>query len=179
MKRRPTTVREWVVILFAAAGLGMIPWTIWLAASLNPDHRTGNWDVAWSVFDFALAFMFCATAVSAWRRSPAVGVFAGATGTLLVTDAWFDVILESHADELRFSIFLAVVAELPAALVCFWIAYRTEKFLARVVEQAFGRGASHLATARERPAEGDLVRVFEVAADGEPAREARDPDPPT
>ena len=47
----------------------------------------------------------CSTAFAAWRRSPWVGALAAATGTLLVTDAWFDIVLESHADELRKSIY--------------------------------------------------------------------------
>ena len=77
--------------------------------------------------------LFLLTAFAAWRRSPWVGVAAGATGTLLVTDAWFDVILSSGNDELRTALLLAAVAELPAAAVCFWIAYRTERFVARFV----------------------------------------------
>ena len=108
--------------------------------------------------------LFLATAFAAYRRSPWVGALAGATGTLLVTDAWFDVVLESHADELRQSIALAVFIELPLAGFCFWIAHRTERFLARALEQAL-----HLAPARESTPEGDLVGVFEVPAD----REAR------
>ena len=99
-----------------------------------------------------------------------VGVLAGATGSLLVTDAWFDVILSSDTDELRTALFLAAVAELPAAAVCFWIAYRTEHFLARVV------GSSHLAATQKSPPESDLVGIFKVSADGEAAREARHPD---
>ena len=54
-------------------------------------------------------------------------------GTLLITDAWFDIVLESHSDELRKAIYLAVFAELPLAALCFWIAYRTERFLALLV----------------------------------------------
>ena len=34
-------------------------------------------------------------------------------GTLLVVDAWFDIVLESHADELRVAIMLAVVRRAP------------------------------------------------------------------
>jgi hypothetical protein len=122
------------------------------------------------VFDGALALLFLLTAFAAWRRSLWVGVAAAATGTLLVTDAWFDVILSSEGDELRTALLLAAVAELPAAAVCFWIAFRTEHFLAHVVH------SSHLAAAGEGAPESDLVGVLEVATDGQPAREARHPD---
>ena len=81
-----------------------------------------------------------------------LGACAAATGTLLVTDAWFDIVLESHSDELRKAVYLAVFAELPLAALCFWIAYRTERFLALIVEQVL-----HLTSPAERPTEGDLI----------------------
>jgi hypothetical protein len=165
VKWRPRTLRQGVTVLFAVVGVALLPWTIWLASSLDPKHVTTRWDLAWSGFDTALAVMFLLTALAAWLRSPWVGIAAGATGTLLVTDAWFDVVLESHAYEMRLAILLAVVAELPVAALCFWIAYRSERFI-----------ASHLAPTNERSPEGDLVGVLEVAPDREPAREARHAD---
>jgi len=172
MRLRPQTLRHGVVAVFMAIGLGMLPWTIWLSTSLDPHHETEHWDLAWSGFDAGLALAFLLTALAAWRRSPWVGAFAAATGTLLVTDAWFDVVLESHADEVRAAVFLAVFAELPIAAVCFWIAYRTERFLSLLV------GQLHLAPAAERPTQRDLVGVLEVPPHGQPAREAGDANPP-
>jgi hypothetical protein len=169
MPKPPSSLRGWVVIVFGAIGIGLLPWTVWLSASLKPHHVTHRWDLAWSGFDTGLALLFLSTAFAAHRRSPWVGACAAATGTLLVTDAWFDVVLESHADELRNAILLAVFAELPGAALCFWIAYRTERFLAQVVDRAL-----HLSAAGEGAAEGDLVGVLEVTADGQPAREPGD-----
>jgi hypothetical protein len=171
-KLRPATLRHWVVGLFTAAGLAILPWTIWLSTSLDPRHETVHWDLAWSGFDAGLALAFLLTALAAWRRSPWVGACAAATGTLLVTDAWFDIVLESHADELRNAVYLAAFAELPIAAICFWIAYRTERFLALIVDSLL-----HLAPAAEGAAKGHLVGVLEVTADGETAREASDPNP--
>jgi hypothetical protein len=171
MRWHPGTLRKCVIVVFAGVGIALLPWTTWLATSLTAHHTTNDWNVAWSGFDTGLAVMFLSTSVAAYRRSPWVGALAAATGTLLVTDAWFDIVLESHADERRNSILLAMLVELPTAAVCFWIAYRTERFLAKVVEQAL-----HLAPAGESPTEGDLVGVLEVSPDGEPARESRDAD---
>ena len=177
MRFRPSTLREWVALAFAAAGLGLLPWTIWLSQWLPPRHESVRWDLAWSGFDTGLALAFVFTAVAAWRRSPWVAAGAAATGTLLVTDAWFDVILESHSDELRISILTAVLGELPAAAFCFWVAFRTERFLSHVVAEVRElEVASDLPAAGESTAEGDLVGVLEVAPDGEPAREPGDPD---
>lgn len=170
---RLQTLRHLVMLVFTVFGLGMLPWTIWLSASLNPHHVTRHWDIAWSGFDTALAVSFLFTAFAAWRRSPWVGACAAATGTLLVTDAWFDIVLESHADQLRNAVMLAVFAELPIAALCFWIAYRTERFLALVVHQAL-----HLPSAGERPSQRDFVGVLEVTTDGQAARQPSDPDTP-
>ena len=159
MKLRSISLRQGVIALFTVVGLAMLPWTIWLSTSLKPHHETEHWDLAWSGFDAGLAIAFLLTALAAWRRWPWVGACAAATGTLLVSDAWFDVVLESHADEIRNALVLALFAELPIAAVCFWIAYRNEL---------------HLAAAAERATERDLVGVLQVGPHGEPARESGD-----
>jgi hypothetical protein len=169
--RRPSSLREWVALAYGAVGIGLLPWAFWLSSSLPATHHSAHWDLAWSGFDVGLAACFCATAIAASRRAVGwAGAFAAATGTMLIVDAWFDVILESHGNELGTAIFLAVVFELPAAAFCFWIAFRTERLVSR---------ALHLSPAGEGAAEGDFVGVFEVAADGEPAGEPRDADAPT
>ena len=155
------------MVVFGAAGVGLLPWAVWLSTSLPPRHHSAHWDVAWSGFDVGLAVCFCGTAISAYRRSPWLGAFAAATGTLLLTDAWFDVVLESHGNEEMTAVFEALVFELPTAALCYWIAYRTERFIAI---------ALHLTPARKRTAKGDLVGVLEIASDGESAREPRDAD---
>jgi hypothetical protein len=172
MPKAPSSLRGWVVVVFGAIGIGLLPWTIWLSASLQPHHVTERWDLAWSGFDTGLALMFLSTAFAAHKRSPWVGALAAATGTMLLVDAWFDVVLESHGEELQ-AILLAAFAELPAAALCFWIAYRAERFLSLVVDRAL-----HLAPAGEGATERDLIGVLEVAPHGEPAREPGDPDAP-
>jgi len=134
----------------------------------NPDHARSQLSDAWSGFDTALAVLFVATAFAAFRRSPWVGVLAASLGTMLLVDAWFDVMLESHSDERRNAVFLALFAELPMAIVCFWIAYRTEHFLSEMVEEVEDL---HLPPPGQSAAEGDLVGIFEVPPDGEAAGE--------
>jgi hypothetical protein len=177
MRFRSLTLRELVIVFFAAVGIGLLPWTIWLSQSLPAHHVTTSWDLAWSGFDTALALLFVATAAAAYRRSPWVAALAAALGTMLLVDAWFDIVLESHADERRNSIMLAVFAEIPMAIFCFWIAYRTERFLSLIlgaVEEA--AEDLHISAAGEGAAESDLVGVLEVPPDGEAAGESRDAD---
>jgi hypothetical protein len=174
---RTRTLRQWVIAFFALAGVGLLPWTIWLASSLQPHHETNRWDLAWSGFDTGLALLFLATAFAAYRRSPWVGALAAALATTLCIDAWFDIVLESHADELRFSILLAAFAELPAAAFCFWLAHRTERFLALVVDEI--AEDLHVPASGEGPSESDLVGVLEVTPDGESAGKPGDANAPT
>ena len=170
------TLRQYVMVVFGAIGLGLLPWTLWLSASLKPHHATEHWDIAWAGFDTGLAAAFVLTALAAWQRSPWVSAAAAATGTLLVADAWFDIVLESHS-EVRWAVLFAVCGELPLAAVCFWIAYRTERFLAQIVQAASVRAdASHLAAPGEGAAEGDLIGVLEVTPHGQTAREPGDAD---
>ena len=174
VRNRLGTLRAWVILVFGAIGIFLVPWAVWLGATLRPDHTTDRWDVVWTGFDVGLALAFALTALAAWRRSPWVGALAATTGTLLLVDAWFDIVLESHGKDIRAAVMRAVLAEIPVAGLCYWIAYRTESFLARALGAARAEGL-HLAAASQRPPEGNLVGIFEVAAHREPARETRDP----
>jgi hypothetical protein len=175
VRNRLGTLRAWVVVVFTAMGLGLVPWAVWLGASLRPDHTTDRWDVVWTGFDLGLALAFSLTAVAAWRRSPWVGALAATSGTLLVVDAWFDIVLESHRGAMRVAVMEALFAELPVAALCYWLAYRTSRFLALAVNLARAEGL-HLATAGQRSTEGDLIGVLEVAPHREPARQPGDSD---
>jgi len=131
-----TRVRRLVIVLFGAAGVGLLPWTVWLSSSLPPHHRTENWDLAWSVFDSVLAASFLLTAFAAWHRRPWLPAAAAATGALLVSDAWFDIILESRSNDLEIALIEAFVAELPIALLCFWVAYVTSRADPQALDRA-------------------------------------------
>jgi hypothetical protein len=116
-----------VIVLFGAAGVALLPWTVWLSSSLSPHHRTENWDLAWSGYDSVLALSFLLTAFAAWHRKPWLPAVASATGALLVADAWFDVILESRSNDLEVALAEALLAELPIAAICFWVAVITSR----------------------------------------------------
>src|SRR5207237_10306017 len=108
-------------------GVALLPWTVWLSASLPPHHHSAHWDLAWSGFDTALAICFLASAFAAWRRSQWLAPAAAATGALLVADAWFAIVLESRSDDRWIALVEAFAAELPIASVCFVVAYLTSR----------------------------------------------------
>jgi hypothetical protein len=122
---------RWIAAAFAAAAIGVIAWTYFLARHLPDVHDADHWRIAWIGFDVGLALTLAGVAVAAYRRSPwLVGVATGAT-TLLVCDAWFDVLSARSHRELIASLALAVFVEIPGAIVCFLIARGAERSLAR------------------------------------------------
>jgi hypothetical protein len=125
-----------VIVLFGVAGLALLPWTVWLSSSLPPGHVTEHWDLAWSGFDSVLAVSFLLTAFAAWHRHPWLPAAAAATGALLLADAWFDLVLEERSNDFEIALVEALLAELPLALVCFWVAYVTSRADRRALDQA-------------------------------------------
>ena len=116
-----------------AAALGLIaillvPWTLWLTFTLPTRHVTHNYRLAWVGFDVLLAVAFGATAVAALRPSPWLQALAAMTGTMLLCDAWFDVVTSTSGDEQLLAILEAVLAELPLAALCGWIVLDTTRF---------------------------------------------------
>jgi hypothetical protein len=54
--------------------------------------------------------------------------FAAVTGTMLVCDAWFDVVTSIGGNDWVEAILEAIFAELPLAAVCALIVYDAERF---------------------------------------------------
>ena len=175
-------VWRWALPVFAAVALFLLPWTAWLTISLPSQHLSKNWDVAWVGFDIAEICTLVLTAYSVWRRTSWIQAAASAAGTLLLADAWFDVLLTGGGAKLWVAVAQAVFAEIPLAVLCFALAYDVSRFLGRVRHMLELAPPSvrerwlHLAATGERAAERDLVRILEVAADREAAGEPRDAD---
>jgi len=110
--------------------IALIPWTLWLTWTLPTKHVAHHWRLAWVGYDVALALALLYTGLAGIRRLPSVELAASAAGTLLLADAWFDVLTAGHG-ELIGAVGEALLAELPIAFVCFWIALDAERFFAK------------------------------------------------
>jgi hypothetical protein len=121
---RPKLVR-WVGIFFIACFLGLIPWTWYLATTLPGRQISSHYDIAWTGFDVMLAAVLLATGICVLLRSPFLAVTAAAASCFLVIDAWFD-IMTAPGDQVLLALVMAAVAELPLAVACGWLSYRTE-----------------------------------------------------
>jgi hypothetical protein len=125
-------VPPWIAPAFGLCVIVLIPWTGYLFGTLPPDYTANHWKIAWGGFDIGLALALASTATLILRRSPFAEVTATVTGTLLICDAWFDVLTSRGTAAVVQAIVEAVLVELPLAVLCFWIA----RNLAHAVEVA-------------------------------------------
>ncbi len=109
--------RRLVIAAALACAVVLAAWIGFLAVTLPRDYRAGGWSAAWVGFDGALLLMFAATAWAAWRRRQVLILCLVVLATLLCCDAWFDTTLDWGTHGFMASITLALVAELPLAVV--------------------------------------------------------------
>ncbi|MFE9201689.1 hypothetical protein [Micromonospora sp. NPDC007230] len=146
----PPTPR-WVAPTFAVLALLTLPWIGYLALTLPRHAVIVHYRAAWVGFDLGLTAMLALTAVQAYRGHRQVALAASATATMLVVDAWFDVITTPAGPDLALSVLLAALVELPLAAVCVWIARHGDRMMERRLRQLTVRAA--LATDRAEAAE--------------------------
>jgi hypothetical protein len=126
---------RWVTPLFTIAAVGLLPWTLYLTLSLPSRHVSAHYDVAWVGFDIGLAAAFAGTSWAALRSPTWLVPLAAVTGTMLVCDAWFDIVTSRGTGETVEAAAEAVLAELPLAAVCAFIVYDAETFLRATVQR--------------------------------------------
>jgi len=182
-EERPSWAERWALPLLALVAVLLLPWTIWLTVTLPSRHVSEHWDAAWVGFDLGEVLAIAGTVFGMWRKAAWLQAAAASAGTLLLADAWFDVLLSHGGERVWIAVGQAVAAEIPLALLCFAVAYDVARFWARwqyVIELAPPRVRrallQHLAAPGEGATERDLVGVFEVAADREAAGEPGDAD---
>ena len=118
--------------LALGATIALIPWTLLYITQLPNRHTTDHWNVAWTGFDVLLAIALGVTAWSALRERAMLIVGLIVSSALLVCDAWFDVVTSQGGGERVEAVLEAVLAELPLAAVCAFVAYDADRFMASV-----------------------------------------------
>lgn len=129
---RGRVVPAWAPVLLIGCTVALVPWIVVLLIELPAQHVAEHWDLAWAGFDVGIAAALAATAASVLRRSAWTPVAASMTATLLLVDAWFDVLTAHGAGERWLAVGMALCCELPLAAICLYIARNVE----RVLEQA-------------------------------------------
>ena len=115
--RRPS-----LPLLFASAALVLVPWIGLLVVSLPCHYSARHWGIAWAGFDAGLALALGLTACAALRRAPWLDRAAVAAGTLLIADAWFNLVTARSTGAIALALTEALAIELPLALLCIWVA---------------------------------------------------------
>lgn len=124
MKQKHKRVLTKVAVLYPLFALCLLPWTLYLSQSLPEHQLTVNWDVSWVGLNIALIVSLVTTGYLSYLQSRWVAMSATVLGSVLVLDAWFDVLSQRGGDDLRQAVMLAVFIELPIALASFVIAGR-------------------------------------------------------
>lgn len=123
-------VVRWAGPAFALFSLILLPWIAYLASALPSRQVSADYDIAWAGFDIMLLIALASTGYFALRRSRYLATTAAATATLLVVDAWFDVM--TALPGLRAEpVALAALVELPLASVCVWLSLHTQQLAER------------------------------------------------
>ena len=122
---------RWMIPFYALMAAAMLPWVAYLAWTLPARNVAAHYRLAWVGFDLLLCAALARTAYLAWRRSPFVVNIASATAALLVVDAWFDVTTSPGGDDLMLSVVLALLVELPLAVLSLLLAARAQIEIAR------------------------------------------------
>jgi hypothetical protein len=122
-------VRPRLALLYFVSAIVLVPWTVLLFLILPGRERAAHWDVAWGGFDALLIIVFTGCAVRILRLSPRSAVVTAVAGTLLVTDAWFDVMLAATTRDVVIALLMAFLVELPMAALCFRTCFRVLSLL--------------------------------------------------
>jgi hypothetical protein len=111
--------------MFGAAAVVLVAWTAVLGSVLRTQARVTNWSVAWIGLDLAEAATLLSCAVLIRRRSQLLSPVAAASATLIIVDAWFDVLTSANDRHWYVSVALALIVEIPGAAICGLISWRS------------------------------------------------------
>ena len=127
-------IRGWdkTTKLLAGSAVGLIPWIVVLGLTL-PSHTVArNWSTVWIGFDLLLAVAFGVTARLYLRNDPRVGIMAAVVATLLIVDCWFDTSTAADGLDAAESWASALFVEIPIAVFCAKLAWRSSLAMVRV-----------------------------------------------
>ena len=114
----------WLGVIYSMLSLILIPWTFYLSTTLPTRHLSSHWGLSWVGLDVGITMLLLLSALLAYLGSEWVIISSTATGSLLVADAWFDIMNAHAGPDLRQSVAMAVFVELPLATISYIVAHR-------------------------------------------------------
>jgi hypothetical protein len=136
----PKIVRRRRVGLLFLMGVCLVlaAWIGILAVTLPLDFKIDHWRVVWIGLDAGELVGFAATVWASWKQRQLIIVCMIITGTLLVCDAWFDIVLDLGTPNITVSVLTALFAEFPLAFLLFYGARRLVRITVKTVMQLEG-----------------------------------------
>ena len=126
LRARPAA--RWLPLALAIAALALVP-SLVLVLTVEPTAQIAqHLRLAWTGLDVFELLAMAYTGRALYRRSATVVVPATVTGTLLLCDAWINVISSNAAG--RFEGIALAFVEVPIAALSFWVATRAQSFAA-------------------------------------------------
>jgi hypothetical protein len=148
---------RWLAPLALSCVIGFIPWIVYLSMTLPSDQRTDDYDIAWVGFDSAMCLVLTVLAFLAIRRKTATGPVAAVAATMLLIDAWFDIVTAKDGGDLLLAALFAAFAEIPLAIICAWVAVNAERVRARAYRRLRSRWEHAVEIARSARPPGDAA----------------------
>ena len=130
--------RQISMVVTMAMCLFLVAWIILLMRTLPNQYTSNHWRGVWVGLDIAELAAFSATAWAAWYQRQVLVFCMVFTGTLLLADAWFDLMLDAGSPGFTESILSALFAEIPLALLLFIAARRLVRITVEIVMRLEG-----------------------------------------
>lgn len=123
LRKVKTNIPRWAAAIYLLISVGMIPWVIYLAYTLHAQHISRNWDITWVGLDIAQISSLLITGMLTKIKSIYMVFTATITGTLFLTDAWFDILgYKLGTIGSSEAIVMATLGEIPLALMSYALA---------------------------------------------------------
>jgi len=94
----------------------LVPWTLFLAATLPAQHLSRHYKLTWVGFDIFLVSLLILTAISILRQGSHHHLLACATGMMLLLDGWFDVTGAGNRADYVLAVVMALVFTVPSGI---------------------------------------------------------------
>jgi hypothetical protein len=133
-----TRRRQLGLLFMMAVCVVLAAWIGILAVELPLTFKINHWRGVWVGLDIAELIGFAATAWASWKQRQVIVFCMIFTGTLLICDAWFDIVLDYGTPNLTMSVLSAVFAEFPLAFLLFAGARRLVRITVETVMRLEG-----------------------------------------
>jgi len=136
LSRRAQVVAGFLLTLV----IGLLLWTIFLGTSLPKRYDASHWRLLWVGFDLGLLIVLSFAAWATWFRRQILAALLLVAATLLLCDAWFDIVTSIGHRDSWFTLLTGFGVELPLALLFFWMYRRVVMTTLVALHEQVGEG---------------------------------------